>query len=945
MFKTAAAIVAGYFLLSCTPETPRFAFKTGGEHRGVLNSNGMKFVIMPDASTQLVQVDVHYDVGSREDPRGKAGLAHLVEHLMFQMRPDGPTTAPIFQTLLDMSTFMNAFTQWDATHYWTTVRQENFDSMLKIEAMRMFYAADVPGTPEAPAFGCSTVPESEFERERDVVRNEIRAGSRPEIYVQQLVTAAMYPDGHAYQRDIGGNDQNIASAQLKDACQFMKNYYAPERATLIIAGNVDVDQTVKSIEKWFGHIPRRTAAPHTPVADFSTQHKTVEIEADVDRPSVWIGWAMPAENTPEGEAARYGVWSTTSRLSEKGQEYNFAYGVGAGIIGGQLAPLFTIQIELKGLDKLDDALEFAQNAAKQAYRGWDEGTGEEVEEQKNLQKNDFIQNLEELPSRTVQIGFMTQFAKDIDFNSGDSYFFHELDKIGKFDNATIGGAVKKALDWNKATIVIVKPSKQGIKGDTRSAVKFSAKPVADQALTEAAIDPREAMHPIKVAAELKSLASAKRFQLANGMNVVLLQVTAMPLASAQLIFKNAGDSSTPDNPLLAAMASRFLRPAPDMDPQMTNNTNAFARTGTRVYCYPGNEDAYCTSRNVNIYLDVVIKGLERIVTAGVYNQDQIELWQKHVKEDWKLPSTQEENEYVRQVMTALYGPDHPYTRTAIETPAGAAKIHRDSLDAFRRKHFSAGNATLVVVGDFDLKYAEGLVRDTFASWDRGTVDKPIAKDPFKRTGPAFIGVKETKENQQVTVTVAYPAAGGIDGQEAAREVLANIMNQRAEDMRFKLGSTYGLYFGRNPHKGPTGYILRGGAVIGGTIDAERGGETLKALRASIDSLRKGDEDFNEQFARARRQLLQHLLGESTVTYELASRLGFIDEFGLDTNYYNTLLQQIAAVSPAQVKALLKTEIDPANEVVVVMGDKAHLDKTFADAGITDVKIVEPDYKQ
>src|SRR5262249_47724372 len=158
------------------------------------------------------------DVGSREDPQGKAGLAHLVEHLMFQMRPDGPNTAPIFQTLLDMSTFMNAFTQWDATHYWTTVRPDNFDSMLKIEAMRMFYAADLPGTPESPGFGCSTVPKNEFERERDVVRNEIRAGSRPEIYVQQLVTQAMYPQGHAYQRDIGGNDQNIASAQLKDAC-------------------------------------------------------------------------------------------------------------------------------------------------------------------------------------------------------------------------------------------------------------------------------------------------------------------------------------------------------------------------------------------------------------------------------------------------------------------------------------------------------------------------------------------------------------------------------------------------------------------------------------------------------------------------------------------------------------------------------------------------------
>ena len=70
----------------------------------------------------------------------------------------------------------------------------------------------------------------------------------------------------------------------------------------------------------------------------------------------------------------------------------------------------------------------------------------------------------------------------------------------------------------------------------------------------------------------------------------------------------------------------------------------------------------------------------------------------------------------------------------------------------------------------------------------------------------------------------------------------------------------------------------------------------------------------------------------------------VEQYGLSPSFYNTLLQQVAAVSPAQVKALLKNELNPNNEVVVVLADKAHLDKTFADAGITDVKIVEPEYK-
>ena len=128
------------------------------------------------------------------------------------------------------------------------------------------------------------------------------------------------------------------------------------------------------------------------------------------------------------------------------------------------------------------------------------------------------------------------------------------------------------------------------------------------------------------------------------------------------------------------------------------------------------------------------------------------------------------------------------------------------------------------------------------------------------------------------------------------------------------------------------------------MDAERAGESIKAIRDGLDDMRRGDDEFAEDFVRARRKLIGNLLGESTVTYELAQRLGFIAEFGLPPTYYNTLLQQIAAVSPAQIRALIKTELDPANEVIVALGDKAHLDKAFADAGIKDVKIIEPEYK-
>ena len=938
--RVLALLVAGLFVLgACNPETPRFAFSST-EKRGVITANGLKFVIMPDPTTQLVEVDVHYEVGSREDPIGKAGLAHLVEHLMFQTRPDGPDTAPIFQTLLDMSTFMNAFTNWDSTHYWTTVHSENLDAMLKIEAMRMFYAADLP------PFGCSTLKETEFEREREVVRNEIRAGSSADQYVVQLIEAQLYPEGHAYQREIGGNDQQIASAQLADACTFMKKYYAPERATILIAGGVDVDEAVKDIEKWFGKLPKREAAPRVEPKPFQIPHERKEIQADVERPSVWIGWPLPAHNTPEGEAVQFGIGGAFARIAQKGEEYGFAYRVEPAILGGELAPLFLIRIELKSMDKLDEALEFAKHAADQAYRGWDEGSYDELEEAKNRQKADLIQQLEPLPSRTLAVGMMVQFAKEFDFNSSSQYLFHALDKIEKFDGAQVAAAVKKALEWDKSGIIVVKPSSNGLKGDTRAKLKFAV--ATDSGVQAAAMDPaaaaREARHPFKVSAELKGLAGAERFKLGNGMEVVLLQVKSMPIAHVDLRFRNVGEAATPDS-AIASGAAAFLHRVGNFDPQSAQNTDVFSKTGIDVGCEPTEDAVVCQSHGVNIYLDVMVKGIERLITAGEYNQEQIERWQKRIGENLKLHSTQEQNEYARQTYAAIYGPDHPYTKTAVLTAQAASSVHMDGLKSFRGKHYSAGNATLIMVGNFDMKYAEKLAKDTFGGWDKGAVDAPVDVKPFKRPGPSFVGVTKSKEDQQITGVIAYPSPAGVDGQEGARRVLAEMLDERAENVRFKRGSTYGLYFRRQQHVGPSAYMLVGGARLGGTMDAERAGESIKAIRDSLDDLRKGDADFDQDFVRARRTLISKLLGESTVTEELAGRLGYISQYNLDGNFYNTVLQEIAAVSPAQIRALIKTELDPNNEVVVLLGDKAHVEKTFADAGIKDVKIIEPDYKK
>ncbi len=911
------ALVA--FAAACTPSTPTFSLKYA-EKRGTIEKNGLRFVVVPDSTTQLAEVDVRYDVGSREDPVGKAGLAHLVEHLMFQQRPDGPATPPLMHFIDQLTTFFNAFTEWDKTHYMQLSRADQLDSMLKIEAMRMFY-------------GCQTIAPEEFQRELEVVRNEIRwRGGDAAGQAQQMVLSSVYPKGHAYEREIGGNDRQLASITLQDACDFMKKYYTPERAVVVVAGGVDVDQTIKTIEKWFGNMERRESAPRVSVAPITMSPGRATFDVDIERPQVHVAWALPPSNTAEGEAAQFGIWGAFFGAAAKAEEYGFATQVQPQLLGGQLAPVFVISVELRSMGKLDEAIDFINKAAKSAGRGYDQIDWQQLENLKARRKASFIAGIEPLTSRTLQIAEAVQFDTEMSFGSSDEYIIHELKKIDSLDGDRVHDAVTKALDPAKAKIIVIRNTKEGVQGDIRASMKFQTK--SDEKKELAEVDPREALRPLKVAAELKALNGAKRFELGNGMKVVLLPVDAMPLVATELTF-NVGTAASPG---VADAAAGFLR--------LPMDALAIQAAGLEVGCEAGPDTTTCGTGGVNIYLDVMIQALERLVRAGEYSQDGIESYAKSYRDRMKLKESQTDYEFQRQSLGALFGAEHPYTKGGAVPASVFGGLGRDQLTKFRNAHYTAGNATLVVAGNFDVAKAEAMIRSTFGGWGRGGVDKPVPPTQRPRTGPEYIGVVG-KDKPQTTIRIMYPAPAGVDGSEAARRVLAQMLNERMQDIRFKLGSTYGTYARRGDAVGPTAYGM------GGDVDTARTGESLKAMRAGIAVLQHvaagtaTDDElqmFAIDFVRARRKLVQVLLGESTVSQELARRLGFVATYNLPPDFYNQLLQRTAAVSLAQLKMLIQTELAPENEIIVTKGSRETIEKTFSEAGLTSVKIVEPEYK-
>jgi zinc protease len=207
-------------------------------------ANGLQVVVIPDHRTPVVTQMIWYKVGSADETPGKSGLAHFLEHLMFKGTSKHPA-GEFSQTVLRVGGNENAFTSVDYTGYYQRVPREQLASMMDFEADRMtgLILKDENVLPE-----------------RDVVLEEynMRVANNPDARLSEQIMAALYLN-HPYGRPVIGWHQEIEKLNREDALAFYKRFYAPNNATLVIAGDVDAKDIRPMAEKAFGAIPAQPA--------------------------------------------------------------------------------------------------------------------------------------------------------------------------------------------------------------------------------------------------------------------------------------------------------------------------------------------------------------------------------------------------------------------------------------------------------------------------------------------------------------------------------------------------------------------------------------------------------------------------------------------------------------------------------------------------------------
>jgi zinc protease len=268
-------------LLFATPAAPLQAQKAPSiPHEKYTLPNGLEVILHVDRSVPIVAVENFYKVGSGDEKPGRTGFAHLFEHVMFM----GSQNVPVgkFDEWLEAAgASNNGSTNFDRTNYYETGPSNALPLMLWLDADRMGWLLP-------------TMDQAKLDLQRDVVKNERRQGvdNAPYGKADETILPVLFPKGHPYSWDVIGSMDDLSAAALDDVKGFFRQYYAPNNATITIAGDFQPDSAKVWVKKHFGHIPRGADAISRPVAPAVTllRDTVLVLEDRVQLPRVYYTW-------------------------------------------------------------------------------------------------------------------------------------------------------------------------------------------------------------------------------------------------------------------------------------------------------------------------------------------------------------------------------------------------------------------------------------------------------------------------------------------------------------------------------------------------------------------------------------------------------------------------------------------------------------------------------
>lgn len=867
--------------------------------------NGLEVILHEDHSTPIVGVNIWYHVGSKNERPGRSGFAHLFEHMMFQGSEH--QDAEYFGPLQSVGGLLNGSTSEDRTNYWELVPANHLERVLLMEADRMGWLL--------PA-----MTQEKFENQQDVVRNERRESEgRPYGIFWMNFNENFYPKGHPYDHSVIGIHEDLEAATLEDVKDFFRTHYTPNNATISIAGDFDPVETKAWIEKYFGPIP-----PGPPVEEVDiwipemTKEKRVVSEDEVQLTRIYFAWHSPPYYH-DGDAdldlaAKVLGQGRTSRLYKRlVHQEKLAQDVSVFQGSQELSSAFIASVTVR---PDADAARVEQVFDEEIARFRQEGpTSEELLRAKNDFEAGFIKGVQRIGSWGGKNDRLNRYNHHV---GTPDYFRQDYERFTSRTGDTVRWAAERWLGPARMVYTIV--------------------PVGDLAPTQVAdVDrtklPEGAPEPEFTVPEIE------RETLDNGLEIAVMEHTELPLVEINLVLRGGLSADPGDLGGLADLSADMLLEGTKKRDKFEFESE-LEKLGTDLYVSTNDNYTVFALTTLEKHLDPSLELLAEAILLPAYPEKEFDLQKERRLVNIRREKDNPRTTSAKVTRRIIYGDGHPYCQIGTGTEESMNAITLSDVRNFAERHFTPGAATLVAVGDTNVKDLAKRVSRYFGKWSGEHSAEVAIPQPSDRSGRTVYLVDKPGDTQS-TISIAHLGIprNHPDWEKlyVANRVLGGFFSSRLNlNLREDKGYTYGVRSGTSAKIGVSAFSMTG------RVQTEVTAPALVEFLKELEGIRAESPITQEELDFAKNNILMGYPREFETISQLAGAVTEQVVFGLPDDDLARYPKMIAEVDLDAANRIARDYFRPENVAIIVVGDVEKIEGTIRELELGSIRYADPD---
>jgi zinc protease len=844
--------------------------------------NGMTIILHEDHTLPQVVVDTWFYVGSKDDPPGRSGFAHLFEHLMFMGTERVPGSG--YDDIMEAGGGANnAGTGMDETSYFSWGPSSLLPTLLWLDADRL------DGLGRA-------MTQQKLDLQRDVVLNERRQNyeNAPYGVAEFIIPAALYPEGHPYHSSGIGEPSDLEAATVADVVSFFDTFYVPGNASLVVAGDFNSDEVKQLVAHTFGAIPAKQLPQHRMAASVVLDQEVRRLATDrVEAPKLYLVWPSPAIFEPgdaemdlvadilgDGPSSRlYQRLIVTDRIARELDVYQSSQ---------QLGSEFHIEVTAPA----GGDLEVIKRAVLDEIQTLttDGPTDDELTRVKAATEASFLRRIENLTARA---------------DSLNSYRFH----LGEPDSFA-----RDLARWTSAGSDDVRRWAATVLGDGRLDLRILP---LDASVKGADLDQRPENFP----AAHYAAAVPQRLVLGNGIPVDFIPRPGSGLFQGVLIADGGDRLVAADQAGLASLAAEMLT-AGAAGRSAAQYADAVASLGADVNAVASTFDLSITVRGLvsrlgptlDLFADAVLRPN---LADGDFNRER-DLAVERIRSRSESPNL------VASLTSAglVYGADDPRGRPTSGYLATVRPLTVYQLKAALPRLLEPANARIVFVGDVDAATLTTELDRRFGGWASTGTAAPPLPEPLVAAASPRLAMVDRPGAPQTVISISRPIPPpGDEVSRVARTCLNTLFgttftSRLMRNLREEHGYTYGA--GSALVQQGDQYELHAYSAVQSEVTAA----ALTEFRHEFERLASGDVTA-EELDKAAKTVHYELVNTAETTGSLARALAQLAADGRPMNAIAVALASLDSVGLDRVNGIARSGLyDWQSLMIVLVGDAA-----------------------